>query len=346
MRVKDKCGTSHLLFEESTKQERKRRFCLKRIKLVETKAAKDPDYVNIQFYRGVKTSVNIDKVEEQKIQEHFEFVIRKLQKIHKTIMWNMYIGRSFLDDIEPEKLTKEEAPLESSDNIGFNINNPKTWSKDSISHIENSLRVNEIPFDGLVCLFSVANNDKDHDIDSDEVAWEIEKAIVYHCVTTYGQRLLNQEGCMARQGLDPISRKVRTPGRNKSGYVVYLSYQLVESITFSQIMMETLLYGVDIEKKKKQLLHQLGDLKMSPPVDDRTRKTIKEVKEFMFKEQIDIVHQLKDLRDANKLSVVSQFIQLIQAGGERQGGMAGLNQFVSFLSTAESRKRYVSNISL
>ena len=117
---------------------------------------------------------------------------------------------------------------------------------------------------------------------------------------------------MARQGLDPISRKVRTPGRNKSGYVVYLSYQFVESITFSQIMMETLLYGVDIEKKKKQLLHQLGDLKMSPPVDDRTRKTIKEVKEFMFKEQIDIVHQLKDLRDANKLSVVSQFIQLIQ----------------------------------
>ena len=111
-------------------------------------------------------------------------------------------------------------------------------------------------------------------------------------------------------------------------------------------MMETLLYGVDIEKKKKQLLHQLGDLKMSPPVDDRTRKTIKEVKEFMFKEQIDIVHQLKDLRDANKLSVVSQFIQLIQAGGERQGGMAGLNQFVSFLSTAESRKRHVSNISL
>jgi hypothetical protein len=27
-------------------------------------------------------------------------------------------------------------------------------------------------------------------------------------VNTYGQRMLNQEGCMARQGVDPISRKM------------------------------------------------------------------------------------------------------------------------------------------
>ena len=174
----------------------------------------------------------------------------------------------------------------------FDINKPKTWSSDCIAHIEDTLRVNEIPSDGLVCLFSVANDDSERDIDYDEVAWEIEKVAVYHCVKTYGQRLLNQEGCMARQEMDPISRKVRTPGRNRSGYVVYLAYQLLDSITFGQIMVETVLFGMDIALKKKQLLHQLGDLKMSPPVDDRNRKVISGVKEFMGKEQVEILHQV------------------------------------------------------
>ena len=143
-----------------------------------------------------------------------------------------------------------------------------------------------------MCLFSVANDDSEHGIDYDEVAWEIEKVVVYHIVTTYGQRLLNQEGCMARQGMDPISRKVRTPGRNRSGYVVYLAYQLVTTVTFGQVMVETVLYSVDIEMKKKHLLHQLGDLKMSPPVDDRNRKVINDVKEFMKKDQVDILNQV------------------------------------------------------
>ena len=33
---------------------------------------------------------------------------------------------------------------------------------------------------------------------------------------------------------------------------------------------------------------------MSPPVDDRNRKLIKDVKEFMMKEQVDILHQVMD----------------------------------------------------
>jgi len=335
-----------LYYEEKTVTDRKRRFCLKKIKLIETKAAKDEDCVNVQFNRGNKTNINIDKVEEKKIHEHFDFVTAKLQKLHKSVMWNMFIGRSFLENIEPVKVSKEEVSLDNSASTEFNINNAKTWSKDCITHIENTLRVNEIPTDGIVCLFSVPNDDTEHDIDSDEVAWEIEKVAVYHCVNNYEQRLLNQEGCMARQGLEPISRKVRTPGRNRSGYVVYLSYQLVDNVTFSQVMVETVLYSVDMEKKKKQILHQLGDLKMSPPVDDRNRKVIKDVKEFMGKEQVEILHQLKDMKDANKLSVIAQFIQLLHAGGEGQGGMAGLNQFVTFLSQKDSITRSSSRQSV
>ena len=292
MVFKAKAREPVLYYEEKTLCERKRWFCLKPVKLIETKAAKDADCVNIQFNRGNKTSINVDNVEEKKIHEHYEFVTTKLQKLHKSVMWNMYIGRSFLKENEPNTRAPEEIDIDSSANSEFDINNAKTWSKDCIPHIEETLRVNEIPTDGLVCLFSVANDDSEHGIDYDEVAWEIEKVVVYHIATTYGQRLLNQEGCMARQGMDPISRKVRTPGRNRSGYVVYLAYQLVTTVTFGQVMVETVLYSVDIEMKKKHLLHQLGDLKMSPPVDDRNRKVINDVKEFMKKDQVDILNQV------------------------------------------------------
>jgi hypothetical protein len=57
-------------------------------------------------------------------------------------------------------------------------------------------------------------------------------------------------------------------------------------------MVETVLYGVDISLKKKQLLHQLGDLKMSPPVDDRNRRVITDVKELMGKDQVEILYQV------------------------------------------------------
>ena len=77
--------------------ERKRRYCLNKVKLVETKAAKDADCVNVQFSRGSKTNINVDKAEEKKICEHFDFVMTKLQKLHKSVIWNMFIGRSFLE---------------------------------------------------------------------------------------------------------------------------------------------------------------------------------------------------------------------------------------------------------
>jgi len=339
MVYKSKAYEPPLFYEEHTKCERKRRYCLKNIKLIETKAAKDDNSINILFNRGAKTSVNIDNVEEKKIHEHFDFVTTKLEKLHKNLMWNMFVGRSYLDKIESTTRVQDEISLDSNENFGqFDINNPKSWNKDCISHIETTLHVNEISYDGCVCLFSVRNDSTDRDIDYDEVAWELEKVLVYHCINVHPLRLLNQESVMARQGLEPISRKVRTPGRNRAGYVVFLAYQLVESITYSQVMLDTVFYAVDIEVKKKQLLHQLGDLKMSPAVDDRIRKQIKDVREFMGKDQVDLLHQIKELKDPQKLGVILQFVQLIQAG-DSQKSMAGINQFVSFLSEKEDNRK-------
>ena len=93
MVFKAKAREPVLYYEEKTSCERKRRFCLKPVKLIETKAAKYEECVNIQFTRGNKTGIHIDNVEEKKIREHFEFVTTKLQKMQKSIMWNMFIER-------------------------------------------------------------------------------------------------------------------------------------------------------------------------------------------------------------------------------------------------------------
>ena len=50
--------------------------------------------------------MNIDNVEERKIHDHFNFVTQKLEKLHKNVMWNLYIGRSYLDKVSQQKFAK------------------------------------------------------------------------------------------------------------------------------------------------------------------------------------------------------------------------------------------------
>ena len=64
----------------------------------------------------------------------------------------------------------------------------------------------------------------------------------------------------------------------------------------------------------------------------------KDVREFMGKDQVDLLHQIKELKDPQKLGVILQFVQLIQAG-DSQKSMAGINQFVSFLSEKEDNRK-------
>ena len=105
----------------------------------------------------------------------------------------------------------------------------------------------------------------------------------------------------------------------------------MESITFSQVMLDSVFYSVDIEMKKKQLLHQLGDLKLSPAVDDKVRKQIKDIKEFLGKEQVEIVTSGQGAERSREALRYLQFIQLIHAGGQPEKPVAGdRTSFVSF----------------
>jgi len=309
---------------------------MKRIKLVQGRVGREEGAVCVEYSKGNKTSIHIDNTEAKKITDHFDDVTARLQRLHKSVMWSMFVGRSFIDKKEASSRAGEESSIEMCGEAGFEVTNGRSWSRESLGHIESTLKAAEVGHDGLVCLFSVATQAEQPDVDCDEVAWEVEKVLTYHCVLTSAQRLLNPEGGMARRGAEPVSRKVRTPGRNRAGYVVYLAYQLVESVTLGHVMMETVLHGVDIEAKKKQLLHLMGDLRLAPPVDDKVRKVVRDVRPFLTRQQVEILEQVTRVSEEEKLSVVSQFLQILSGSqAHKQGGMAGLNQFVTFLSSQQ-----------
>ena len=67
----------------------------------------------------------------------------RLQKLHKNVMWSMYVGRSFLENIEPVTKAQDEVNIATPDNSEFCINKTVTWSKDIVNHIEDMLRLME-----------------------------------------------------------------------------------------------------------------------------------------------------------------------------------------------------------
>lgn len=129
----------------------------------------------------------MDEDEAKKVQIHGDYVIKKLQKIHKSVIWNCMVGRSFADKIQRGKSGSEEVNIDHDENSEFEPTNPKTWSNDSLEFIESLLKANEFAFDGYVILFCVANDPKDTTVDYDELAWELEKCLTYHFIANRSQ---------------------------------------------------------------------------------------------------------------------------------------------------------------
>ena len=77
--------------------------------------------------------------------------------------------------------------------------------------------------------------------------------------------------------LDPVSRKTKSSGRNKAGFCVYIAYQLFDTVTHNQMVGESLNQCVDITIKRKQLLQSLTEAKIPPQIDEKVRKSVKEV---------------------------------------------------------------------
>jgi hypothetical protein len=79
-----------------------------------------------QVVRGkTNTFIQLDEDEAKKVQSHGDTVLRKLQKVHKSVIWNFVIGRSFVDKICKSKQACEEVNLDHDENCEFDALNPK-----------------------------------------------------------------------------------------------------------------------------------------------------------------------------------------------------------------------------
>ena len=89
--------------------------------------------------------------------------------------------------------------------------------------------------------------------------------------------------------------------------MVYLAYQLVDSITFKQVLIETLLLGVDIEQKQKEIIADLRDDKISDATSNRMGKITKQVNYYLMVEQEELLYQVLRVLGRDKIRVNQAF---------------------------------------
>ena len=77
--------------------------------------------------------------------------------------------------------------LEQDECGDFDPLKPRTWSDESAQFIPTLLKAAEFRHDGFVVLFCVESDPRDASVDYDEMAWELEKCLVYHLVAARGQ---------------------------------------------------------------------------------------------------------------------------------------------------------------
>ena len=147
-----------IYYKETSEPRRLSRFCLKPVHTVQPRTEKRADAVNVQVTKGKSsTVVQLEEDEANKVRHHGDHVVRKLQKIHKSVIWNMLVGRAGVEKISKGKQGSEEVNIDHDENSDFDPGNPKTWSDDSLEFIGNVLRTGEFRYDGFVVLFCVAN---------------------------------------------------------------------------------------------------------------------------------------------------------------------------------------------
>lgn len=83
-----------IYFKEVTEAKRISRFCIKPVQTVAPRAEKKSDLINVQVVRGKTTTfIHLEEDEARKVQNHGDHVLKKLQKIHKSLIWNFMVGR-------------------------------------------------------------------------------------------------------------------------------------------------------------------------------------------------------------------------------------------------------------
>ena len=96
---------------------------------------------------------------------------------------------------------------------------------------------------------------------------------------------------------------------------IYMKWTL-DNVSFDQMVGEAINKHVDISLKKKQLLTSLSGSKFLPQIDERIRKQIKEIREFMSTEQLDMVLKIKEIKIGQNMDMLIQFMALLSSKGK------------------------------
>ena len=57
--------------------------------------------VNVQVVRGKTTTfIHLDDDEAKKVWTHGDAALKKVQQVHKSVIWNFLVGRASLDVIQ------------------------------------------------------------------------------------------------------------------------------------------------------------------------------------------------------------------------------------------------------
>merc|ERR1719322_127695 len=85
-----------LYCKETVSREKKFRYCLKTIKNEDYNSKDRSKSIDVIYLDSVKDGekFHLNIIEERKLQDHVENVISSLERYHKNIMWNLYIGKT------------------------------------------------------------------------------------------------------------------------------------------------------------------------------------------------------------------------------------------------------------
>ena len=247
-----------MYFEETFKKERKFRFCLRFVKSHGDASSKLSSDLLLTVNTETKKLCLLES-EKRSVRDHLDFVIRKLERLHKSLIWSMSLGQVpiFVSDggLSPGGETNITALPDK-----LVVRNPRTWSKVTLETMDSGLKQMEFEADGIVSVFATEEEEKVRDVGIEEVR----KTGLAHLKKEYGPAV-----CREKVGRRHTESKVSV-----GGVVVFLAYKLISSVTASQILYETLVLGVDLASKKTELCRHLETIGLTPYTEERLRRQV------------------------------------------------------------------------
>ncbi len=122
-----------IYYKEESESRRCARFCIKCVHAVSGSGNKSerprPDAVNVT--RNNKNDVVLDEEEARKVRKHTDDVLRKLHRVHKSAIWNVLVGRCFVEATQKASSSSsgdQELSLDREDcgqfEVGISWNSP------------------------------------------------------------------------------------------------------------------------------------------------------------------------------------------------------------------------------